>query len=288
MKIAEALSQARKDLDSKGVSNSKLDSLVLLTHTFFMLKIPFSKEQIIFNPNFELSDSQQETFFELIQRRAKREPVSHILGKREFFGEDFIVSSDVLDPRPDSETLIELVLKIFPDKNAKLKILELGVGSGCLIITLLKALKNAEAIAIDISQKALEICQKNTANHQVQNRLKLLKSNLFEALNSSEKFDLIISNPPYIASIEIEDLEPEVKIYEPKTALDGGLDGLDFYRKIAAAAENFLQPKAKIILEIGYNQHQEITKIFTEKNFILTASELDLSGVVRVLCFEIK
>ncbi len=285
MKISDALSQARQKLDSKGVSNSKLDSLILLTHTFFVLKENFTKEQIIFNPDLELEPEQYKVFFELINRRANREPVSQIIGKREFFGEEFLVNSNVLDPRPDSETLIELVLKKFWQQNQKLKILELGVGSGCLIITLLKAFDNAEATAVDISQKALEIAQKNAINHQVQNRLNLLESDLFQKISASKKFDLIISNPPYIASKEIELLQDEVKIYEPRTALDGGLDGLDFYRRIAAKAKNFLNPSGKIILEIGISQKEEIEKIFTEKKFTLEESKQDLAGIERTLCF---
>lgn len=282
MKISEALARARQILDSKGVANSKLDALILMTNA-----LSFSKEQVVFNPDLELDSKQQNNFFELVVRRAEREPLSHIIGKREFFGEGFFVSSDVLDPRPDSESLIELVLKNFPDKNQKLKILELGVGSGCLIITLLKAYKMADGRGVDISKNALEICQKNSEFHQVQDRLKLLQSDLFSALNSSEKFDLIISNPPYISSQEIETLEPEVKLFEPIEALDGGADGLDFYRKIAAEAKNFLNQNGKIILEIGFGQKEKIVEIFTKKEFLFIESKQDLSGVERSLCFKI-
>jgi release factor glutamine methyltransferase len=220
-----------------------------------------------------------------VQRRARREPVSYIIGKREFFGEDFFVSADVLDPRPDSESLIELVLEILPDKNQELKILELGVGSGCLIITLLKNYKMAQGFGVDISKKAVEICRRNALSHQVYKRLNLLQSDLFNFLGHNQKFDLIISNPPYIKSEEINNLEPEVKIYEPRCALDGGKDGLDFYKKIAAKAKLFLNQNAKIILEIGFGQKERITEIFVEKNFLTAAIKPDLSGIERVLCF---
>jgi release factor glutamine methyltransferase len=279
MKFSEALLQAKKVLDKKGVSNSRLDSLILLSHT-----LSFSKEQIIFNPDFELDLEKQKFFFALIDRRAAREPVSHLINNREFFGENFFVNSSVLDPRPDSESLIELVLKNFPQEQ-KIKILELGVGSGCLIITLLKAFKLADAIGVDISEEALKICQKNAEFHQVLNRLNLKKSDLFSVL-LEEKFDLIISNPPYISKSEIEDLELEVKLYEPRTALDGGLDGLDFYRRIAAQAKDFLQKEGKIILEIGFGQKEKIVEIFTTESFLFIESKRDLSGVERVLCFS--
>ncbi len=282
MKISAALAKAGLELNANGVSNSKLDSLVLLAYA-----ISFSKEQIIFNPDFELDSNQQKTFFDLIDRRSKREPVSHIVNQKEFFGKDFFVNSSVLDPRPDSEVLIELVLKKYSDKNKKLQILELGVGSGCLIITLLASYIQASGTAVDISKVALEIAKKNSYKHQVQNRLKLVESDLFHDLEIVEKFDLIISNPPYINSEEIANLEPEVKNYEPRMALDGGKDGLDFYRRIATKAADFLNPDGKIILEIGYNQQEKIIKIFTEKNFLFLESKPDLAGIVRVLCFKI-
>ncbi len=318
MKISDALSQSRKDLDIKGVSNSKLDCLILLTHA-----LSCSKEHIIFNPDAELNIEQQEFFFKMVKRRAAREPVSHIIGKREFFGEDFFVSCDVLDPRPDSESLIELVLENFQQKNNSLKILELGVGSGCLIITLLKAYKSAVGIGVDISKKALKIARENAATHQVQDRLQLLQSDLFSTLKISKqvqdddigslqnsslfvnhpefdsgfiqsqsaenllKFDLIISNPPYIASQEIETLEPEVKTYEPRLALDGGVDGFDFYRKIAAESKNFLKENGRVILEIGINQQEKIIEFFIKNEFQLIEMKSDLSGIIRSLCFKI-
>jgi release factor glutamine methyltransferase len=281
VKISDALLKARADLDAGGVSNGKLDSLILLTHTIF-----FSKEQVIFNPNFELNLEQQKSFFDLISRRAKREPTSQIIGKREFFGEEFFISKDVLDPRPDSESLIELVLKNFPNKTQNLRILELGVGSGCLIITLLKTYKEARGVGVDISDMALKICQKNSEIHRVQNCLHLQKSDLFATINSSEKFDLIISNPPYISSQDIQTLEPEVRVYEPRIALDGGIDGLDFYRKIAAEAENFLAKNGKMILEIGFGQREAVVEIFAAKKFSFLESRQDLSGIERILFFE--
>lgn len=281
MKISSALSQARKDLDSKGVGNSGLDALILLSHTLFL-----SKEQIIFNPDFELTAAQEKEFFALISRRQNREPVSHLIGKREFYGEDFLVSKNVLDPRPDSESLIELVLESFPQKDQKLKILEIGVGSGCLIITLLRAFKEALGNGLDISPAALEMAQKNADLHKVADRLRFAKSDLFAALNASQQFDLIISNPPYIPSADIEELEPEVKIHEPRNALDGGSDGLDFYRRIAAESADFLAENGKIILEIGHDQNEKVVEIFTQNGFQLIASKLDLSGITRALCFK--
>ena len=285
MKISAALAHARWNLDSKGVSNSRLDALILLTHTFFILHIPFTKEQVIFNPDQELTLEQQQVFFNLVLRRGNREPVSHIIGKREFYGEDFLVTKDVLDPRPDSESLIETVLAHFLNRDQHLKILELGVGSGCLIITLLAFYERAVGIGADISEKALKIAQKNADLHQVSKRLLLVESDLFSVLTGREKFDLIISNPPYIPSQDIEILEAEVRVHEPRLALDGGEDGLDFYRRIAARAKLFLSAGGKVILEIGIGQQNDIAQIFIRQGFVLLEEKKDLSGVVRILCF---
>jgi release factor glutamine methyltransferase len=280
MKISTALEKARLELSSKGVSNVKLDSLILLSYA-----LSSSKEYIIFNPDAAIDLEKQNLFFDLVSRRSNREPISHITNKREFFGKEFFVNKDVLDPRPDSESLIELAIENFSDKSEKLNILEVGVGSGCLIITILKNYPLAKAVGIDISHKALEICRKNAAIHQTQDRLELLQSNIFNDLQKNNKFDLIVSNPPYIASKEIADLEPEVRIYEPIIALDGGLDGLDFYRKIASNSEPFLKRNGKIVIEIGFGQKNDIEKIFLENGFKLTDSKTDLSGIVRALFF---
>ncbi len=280
MKISSALAEARQLLDSSGVSNSKLDALILLTHATNL-----SKEAIIFNPDSFLNSDQQKLFFNFIARRIKREPVSHIIARREFFGNDFFVDKDVLDPRPDSETLIEAVLKKFPNRNQELKILEIGVGSGCLIITLLKQYLSALAIGVDISDKALAIAKKNAQELAVLPRLELINSDIFSNLKE-EKFDLIISNPPYIASDEIEFLQEEVRLFEPHLALDGGYDGLNFYRAIALNAGDFLKKNGKIIVEIGYGQEEKIAEIFAKNNFLLSEEKPDLAGIVRVLVFE--
>jgi len=307
------------------IDNNRLDALILLSHI-----TSFSKEKIIFNPDFKLNYDQKEKFFELVERRVKHEPISHLIGKREFFGADFSVSKDVLDPRPDSEILIEAILKKFPDRNQKLKIVELGVGSGCLIITLLTAFKSACGTGIDISNAALEICKKNAAKFGITKRLTLLKSNLFNQIPNNEarstkhearKFDLIISNPPYIPSDDIKNLQPEIVLFEPRIALDGGKDGLDFYHKIAAKAEKFLNQNGtvanpqflpflnamspcksrvqtlqkvdllhgqngKIFLEIGYGQKEKVIEIFTKKGFLFIEASLDLAGITRVLEFS--
>lgn len=278
MKIVDALNSAKKTLRANNINSFSLDAILLLQQA-----TSFTKEQIIFDPDFLLDENQLNIFLKLIERRSQKEPVSHIIGKREFYGLDFAVTSKTLDPRPDSESLIELVLQNF---SGKINILEIGVGSGCLIITLLKNLQEAQGKGIDISNDALEICHKNAKNHQIENRLQLLRSNLFAEISDQEKFDLIISNPPYIKSQDIENLQDEVKNFEPRLALDGGESGLEFYEKIANEVAGFLAPKGSVILEIGFGQKQDVVDIFVVKGFKLQAVKLDLSGIDRVLWFK--
>lgn len=281
MKISDALILAQKKLQQVNVESPAIDALLLLKHV-----TSFSKEKIIFNPNLELNENQLENFWRTISRREAREPVSHILEQREFYGLDFFVNNNVLDPRPDSESLIELVLKMFPDKKQNLQILELGVGSGCLSITLLKNFVNAAGSGVDISLKALEIAQKNSVTHQLQNRFYLQQSDLFANV-VAQKFDLIISNPPYIAAAEIENLAAEVRLFEPRLALDGGVDGLDFYRRIANESAQFLKPEGLVVVEVGHDQKQAIVDIFMRQQFKLKRVQQDLAGVERVLCFVV-
>ena len=279
MKISAALILAQQKLQQNKINSAAIDALVLLCYTTGL-----SKEKIIFNPNQELTQKQQDDFWSVIARRQKREPVSHILSQREFYGLDFFVSSAVLDPRPDSESLIELVGEIFLDKNQKLEILELGVGSGCLSIVLLKNFINAAASGVDISLAALEVAQKNAATHQVQNRFQLRQSDLFAAI-LPQKFDLIISNPPYIEAAKIENLADEVRLFEPRLALDGGVDGLDFYRRIAKESARFLKPAGLVVVEVGHDQAQKVMEIFAREQFGFKVMKRDLGGVARVLCF---
>ena len=281
MKISDALILAQNKLRQSNIESAAIDALVLLRHV-----TSFSKEKIIFNPDLELAESQLEGFWRVVARRQAREPISHILEQREFYGLDFFVSGNVLDPRPDSESLIELVCEMFPDKNQKLEILELGVGSGCLSITLLKNFPNAVASGVDISLEALAVAQKNSSAHQLQNRFELRQSDLFANV-AAKKFDLIISNPPYIPAAEIENLADEVRLFEPRLALDGGVDGLDFYRRIAKESAKFLKPAGLVVVEVGHDQKQAVVDIFVANGFRFEKAQRDLAGVERVVCFVV-
>lgn len=296
MQINKALTIAENILKENGINSSRIDAILLLCHC-----TDLTKEQIIFNSTAKISTKQEELFFQLINRRSNKEPVSHLIGKREFFGIDFAVNNFVLDPRPDSETLIELVLENFPNHKKKchyeptcgqgnsenIKILELGVGSGCLILTILKYFPNAAAVAVDTSFQALEVAQKNSLLLNLNQRISFIQSNWFGKLNQNDKFNLIISNPPYIKTSDIQNLQEEVKNFEPSTALDGGADGLNCYRQISSQVNNYLAQGGILIIEIGQNQEQDIVKIFSTAGLNFIQDKKDLAGIVRCLMFQL-
>ena len=281
MNIENILKEAIEILQKNSVASPVLDARLLLSFATSL-----SKEDIIFNAQqINLSENQIKKYFELIHKRAKKIPLTHLTNNREFFANNFYVDENVLDPRPDSEALIEMIIKKFT-KNSSINIVEIGCGSGCLIISLLRHFENWLGLAVDISDKALVIAQKNADNNQVLTRINFLESNLFNNFKGDQIFDIIISNPPYIPTNDIENLQDEVRLYEPRIALDGGFDGLDFYHKIAEQSQKFLKNNGDIFLEIGYNQYQDVKKIFENNNFKFIDSKKDLSGIIRVLQFK--
>ena len=222
-----------------------------------------------------LSDSD---IYKIVEKRNLGEPLSKILGHRGFWRGDFIVDENVLDPRSDSETLIQAVLEKFPNKNQLLKILDLGTGSGCLLISLLQEYKNATGIGVDVSPKALSIAQKNADKNNVKADFILSDMSKLPELG---RFDIIISNPPYIPTKYIEKLDKNVKEYDPLLALDGGEDGLHFYRIIAKIA---LAPL--LFLEIGKDQEKDIQVIFEKNGWQFWGAKKDYAGIIRVLIFK--
>ena len=281
MNVENALKEAIEILQKNSVASAILDARILIQHVTSL-----SREDIVFKAlQIDLLENQQKKYFDLINQRAKKIPLTHLTNNREFFANNFYVDENVLDPRPDSEALVELVIEKF-NKFSTLNICEIGCGSGCLIISLLKHFENWLGLALDISNKALLIAEKNAKINQVLSRINFKQSDLFKNLHHDQIFDIIISNPPYIPTNEIENLQDEVRLYEPRIALDGGLDGLDFYRKIAEKSQKFLKNNGDIFLEIGYNQHQDIKNIFENNNFKFIDFKKDLSGIIRVLQFQ--
>lgn len=269
MKIKEALLQAREKIPIN-------EARILLQKA-----TNINLEYIISHDDEELSDKQNKDFIESCQRRAKGEPIAYITGVKEFYSRDFIVDQNVLIPRPDSEILIESVLQNNNLSNPK--ILELGIGSGCLILTLLLEIDNASGLGVDISDSAIEISNKNMQKFDLTDRCKIFKSNWFE--NISSKFDIIISNPPYIATGEQNHMSKETILFEPKEALYAKDNGLACYKEIASKAKDYLKDDGYIFVEIGFSQADKVEKIFKEYRFFLHSSHKDLSGIIRILVF---
>lgn len=274
MNIKEALQEATSRFQAVEIPGSRLDASVLLTHLF-----PGDREIQYRAPETELSDEQIERFESFINRRCHREPVSHIVQNREFWSRSFFVNKHVLDPRPDSETLIEAVLQHVQTTKCPAQILDLGTGSGCLLLTLLAELEAAIGTGVDISPEALKVAKKNAALLGVADRVQFFESSWFDQVTG--QFDIIVSNPPYIESNEIQTLQPEVTQYEPLEALDGGEDGLDCYRFIISNITSHLSNGGFAIFEVGKGQAGEIARLMKHKGFLSVAVHNDLASVGR-------
>ena len=219
-------------------------------------------------------------FEEFIRRRAAREPFAYIVGRREFWSLDFEVNPAVLIPRPDSETLVEAALKEFAARPPA-RIIDLGTGSGCLLISLLHEWQEATGVAVDISMEALEVARRNAVRLSTSGRMRFDCRDF--ALTGDERFDLVVSNPPYIADAVIESLEPDVRDHEPRLALSGGKDGLEAYRRIAAALPALLSAGGRVMLEIGYDQAAGVTRVLENQGLRGIRIVKDLGGNDRVV-----
>jgi len=276
MKIKNLIQQNAKKLKNAGIESFMLDSQLLLAYV-----LNVKKQDIILNPNREIPLKNILAFENLVSRREKREPLQYIIEKCEFFGMEFCVNEHVLTPRPDTETLVASVLAMADMEN----ILEIGTGSGVIAVALGKHLPKSRITAIDISNQALDVAKHNAEKNGVAN-ITFLQGDIFN-FTLSQNYDIIISNPPYVESKKCALLQPEVSEYEPRLALDGGSDGLDFYRQIAEIVRNSkLNSHPYIALEIGENQTKAIEKIFDNHNFALENAYKDLSGTTRVLMFK--
>ena len=222
-----------------------------------------------------------------IKRRQKGEPVAKIIGSKGFWTLDLAVSNQTLDPRPDSETIISAVLKNYPDKQAPLRILDLGTGSGCLLLALLSEYPNATGIGLDASMSALQVAQKNVDKY-APDRAKLVCQNwdLPDWWKDLGGFDIVVCNPPYIPTNDIEKLDKDVKDFDPIQALDGGQDGLDEYRSLSESVLEVLKQKGLIFFEIGQGQETDVIDIMQAQKLHLKASYEDLAGILRVLVFS--
>jgi len=270
--VRRVLDWTREYLTSKGVENSRRE-------TEWLLVAALGLDRIGIYVNFDkpLTDRELVTCRELVSRRARREPLQYILGTQEFMGLDFMVNRAVLIPRHDTEVLVAEALK---RASATASILDIGVGSGCIAVSLAKSLPEGDVWGVEMSPEALDLARKNAENHGV--TVTLVEGSLFDPV-PGKKFDLIVSNPPYIPTADLATLQPEVRDYEPKQALDGGADGLDFYRSIVAAAPAHLCPEGWLMVEVGTGQAPSVTAIFSAAGFVNCFTAHDPARVERVV-----
>tara|TARA_Y100000591_G_scaffold317106_1_gene326441 strand:+ start:1129 stop:1977 length:849 start_codon:yes stop_codon:yes gene_type:complete len=273
--INSLLNEGFECLSKNSIKSSRLESEILLSH--ILNKDP---KYLILNHSNILKNDQVNSFIKLIQRRKLGEPIAYILKKKEFWKYDFYVNKNVMIPRPDSEIIIEQSLKLIK-KNEKKKILDIGTGSGCLIISLLNERKKLYGDAIDISKKALNVAKFNAKIHNLQNRIKFYESSVDKFFKG--KYDLILSNPPYISSLSIKYLEKDIIDFEPKLALEGGLDGSLIFKKVIKKSSNLIKVGGKLVLEIGFDQKQMVMKLLKNEGFYINKTVKDYGNNDRCI-----
>ena len=280
--LSDVLKKTRKLFRDRKLDNADLDARLLVE---FVTSTTRTDE--ILNPDLQVSDEALQRLDKAIFERLNGKPVYRIIGKREFYGIEFQLSADTLEPRDDTETLVDLVLpeiQAIIGQYGEAGIVDMGTGTGAIAIALLANVDRLKATAVDISDNALETALLNAKNASVADRFTPLNSDWFSYL--SGKFDMIISNPPYIPENQIPSLATEVKKYDPLKALSGGEDGLQFYQKLAKEGRPFLKPHGMIAVEIGKGQEEDVIALFSESGFKLKKTRKDLNGILRALLFS--
>lgn len=274
--VAELVQSVARRLEDVGITEGRLEARLLLGEA-----TDWTLEKIVAERDTPLESGVVARVERLAARRLAREPMSHVLGWREFWSLRFKVTSDVLTPRPDSETLVEAVMRALPDRAAKLRLLDLGVGSGCLLLSLLHELPHASGVGIDRSARALVVARQNARALDLAGRAELRAGDWGDGIE--EVFDIVVSNPPYVPSDDIETLDPEVSEHEPWLALDGGADGLDCYRRLAGQLGYLVRPGGIVALEVGKGQAAMVARLIRAAGFIDISTHNDLAGIPRAI-----
>ena len=277
MLVNEAIAFAEQELKRSNNLNSRLDSEILVSH---LINIP--RESIYSRLKENLPSNKAEELKKLVSRRVKKEPIAYILNNKEFWSTNFYVDRSVLIPRPETEVLIDLILSQINYKNNYLNILDIGTGSGCILLSLLKELTKAKGIGIDKSLKAIAVAKKNSISQQLDSRASFKNINL-EEIKFDKKFDLIVSNPPYLPDVSLKNLNLDIKLYEPKIALQGGVQGVDFLCKIISLASKIIKINGLLALEIGDNQFHILAKYLKENRFKILNKYILINKQVRCL-----
>ena len=279
MKVLEAIKAGSKLLKEKNISTYILDSELLLSKS-----LNKSREEILINLEQNINKKALKDFNKYLLRRSKKEPIAYLLGEKEFWSKKFFVNKDTLIPRPETELLVNKLVTIF--KKKEITILDIGTGTGCIIVSLLSELRNSNGMAVDISRDAILVAKKNACKFKLSDRIKFLHKP-FEELYG-KKFDLIVSNPPYIKRKDIKNLSDDIKKFEPKMALDGGNDGLDLIKKIIYKSKKILKINGTLALEIGNEQIKKVSRILIENKFRINCIIKDYRNNVRCVIAEYK
>ena len=279
MKALEAIKSGTKLLKDKNISTYTLDTELILSKS-----LNKSREEILVNLEQNISKKSLKDFNEYLIRRSKKEPIAYLFEEKEFWSKKFFVNKDTLIPRPETELLVEKLVTIF--KKKRITILDIGTGTGCIIISLLSELKNSAGTAVDISCKAIGVAKKNACKFKLSDRIKFLNKP-FENL-CDNKFDLIVSNPPYIKKSDIKNLSEDIKKFEPRMALDGGNDGLDLIKKVIYKSKKILKINGMLALEIGNEQIKRVSKILKDNKFRIKYVIKDYRNNVRCVIAEYR
>ena len=257
--VISVLTKSKNILKKNNIPSASLDCELLLSSS-----LNISRELLFINHTEKINDDQLKEFYNLLDRRKKKEPIAYILNKKEFWNNSFYVNKNVLIPRPDTEILIEQILKNY-SKDDTLSVLDIGTGSGCIVLSLLKLFKNFRGVAIDISKKALNVAKYNAKMHQLDNRVKFFKSSVDNFFKG--KYDLIVSNPPYINNKSLKYLDEGIFKYEPNVALEGGDDGLSLITKVILKSSKLLKKGGKLVLEIGFDQKYKVIRLLKREKY---------------------
>ena len=277
MKVFEVMKFGSNLLKENKISSHILDSELLLSKV-----LKKSREEILINLNLNINEKSISKYKEYLKRRSRNEPVAYIIEEKEFWSKNFLITKNALIPRPETELLVEKLIKIY--ENKKTIILDIGTGSGCIILSLLSNLKNSKGIGVDISNGAVSLAKKNAIIQKLKLRTKFFNKSFEKVFN--KKFDLIVSNPPYIEAKDIKNLSDDIKKYEPRVALDGGNDGLDLIKKIIYKSKRILKIKGMLALEIGKEQYKIVSKILVKNNFRVKHIIKDYKNNIRCVLAE--
>jgi release factor glutamine methyltransferase len=288
LNIIKAMKKAQTQLDEAGIESGQLEAGMLMAHL-----MGCERTYLYLDRERVLSPQQIQDYFNMVKMRVQRTPIHYIIGYREFMGLKFYVNENVLIPRPDTEVLVEYVINYCKNVGDHFfKILDMGTGSGAIAVSLAKYIENCKVTAIDIDDQALLVAKKNGTAHGVGDRIEFIQGDLFYPLKDKEdnlKFHIMVSNPPYIPTADIEELEVQVKDYEPLKALDGGREGLDYYRRLAKEAPKFLYDDGLWAVEVGYNQAHQVGDILRDQGCYHNIEFIkDLSGYNRVVVARMK